>query len=186
MLFPSAILAFCLLWTVTSARKPPTVYLIRHAEKPADKADHRLTHKGKERAQCLRTVFGAESEYNIGYIIAPTVKKHGKHSRPFETVRPLAKDLGLRVDTHCSRKSGACVADAIRDYDGPGNILISWRHGTISDIQWFLGSEYPLEYPYDRYDLIWTFPYPYDVITEVRAEHCPGIDIPSPGLVVQD
>jgi hypothetical protein len=75
MLFPSAILAFCLLWTIASARKPPTVYLIRHAEKPADKKDNRLTHKGKERAQCLRTVFGAESEYNIGYIIAPTVKK---------------------------------------------------------------------------------------------------------------
>ncbi|CAI7569599.1 unnamed protein product [Penicillium manginii] len=150
MLFPSVVLAFCLLWTVASARTPPTVYLIRHGEKPADKEDHRLTHKGKERAQCLRTVFGAESEYDIGYIIAPTVKKHGKHGRPFETVRPLAKDLGLKIDTHCSRKSGACVADAIWSYDGPGNILISWRHGTLSDIQWFLGSEYPLEYPYDR------------------------------------
>lgn len=176
MLFPLVILAFCLLWTIASARKPPTVYLIRHAEKPADKKDKRLSHKGEKRAQCLRTIFGVESEYNIRYIIAPTVKKRkfakprssqpfsplgeihvadtpyidGKHGRPFKTVHPLAKDLGLKVDTHCPHNSGACVADAIRDYDGPGNILISWRHGTIPNIQWFLGSEYPLEYPKHR------------------------------------
>jgi hypothetical protein len=43
---------------------PQTAYLIRHGEKPADGGDG-LTTLGQQRAQCLRTVFGASSRYNI-------------------------------------------------------------------------------------------------------------------------
>ena len=50
-----------------------TVYLIRHGDKPADGGDG-LTAQGLQRAQCLRTVFGASSQYNIGYIIAEQPK----------------------------------------------------------------------------------------------------------------
>lgn len=76
MYLPSAFLFFCFLWsTLVSAWEPPTVYLIRHGEKPDDPKDPRLTKDGLKRAQCLRTVFGAESGYNISYIIAPKVKK---------------------------------------------------------------------------------------------------------------
>jgi len=50
-----------------------TVYLIRHGEKPAD-GSNGLTAQGMQRAQCLRTVFGASSQYNIGYIIAEQPK----------------------------------------------------------------------------------------------------------------
>lgn len=50
-----------------------TVYLIRHGEKPAD-GGNGLTTQGMQRAQCLRTVFGASSQYNIGYIIAEQPK----------------------------------------------------------------------------------------------------------------
>lgn len=63
---------------------------------------------------------------------------------------PLAEDLGLDVDTHCSRKKPQCVADAIRSYDGPGNILIAWRHKNMAEIQEALGSSDPLEYPDER------------------------------------
>lgn len=51
----------------------PTVYLIRHGEKPADDGIG-LSPEGEQRAQCLRTVFGAASQYNIGYILAQTPK----------------------------------------------------------------------------------------------------------------
>lgn len=67
------------------------------------------------------------------------------------TVLPLANDLGLEVDAHCSRKGTQCVADTIRAYDGPGNILIAWRHKNMGEIQELLGSYDPLEYPDDRY-----------------------------------
>lgn len=44
-------------------------------------------------------VFGASSGYNIGYILAEAYKSDGSRERPYETVEPLAQDLGLTVDT---------------------------------------------------------------------------------------
>lgn len=52
----------------------PTLYLIRHGEKPADPENHDLTFDGLVRAQCLRWIFGADSGYDIEHIMAPTVK----------------------------------------------------------------------------------------------------------------
>jgi hypothetical protein len=57
-----------------SARNPPKVYMIRHGEKPPNRDDHGLTLDGIKRAQCLRDTFGQNSDYNIGHIMAPTVK----------------------------------------------------------------------------------------------------------------
>lgn len=48
----------------------------------------------------------------------------GKQERPYDTVEPLAEDLGLTVDTSCSRDDEDCVADVIKAYDGEGNILV--------------------------------------------------------------
>ncbi|KAF3020348.1 hypothetical protein E8E15_002422 [Penicillium rubens] len=158
--------------------------MIRHGEKPRDPKDHGLASDGIKRAQCLRHVFGQESEYNIGYIMAPHVKKNGAHGRAFETVLPLAKDLRLTVDTHCKRTKARCVAKTIRSYDGPGNILIAWRHSTMGEIEKELGALEPIEYPDGRFDLIWTDPWPYGNITSIRSEECPGLDVAT-GLVDQ-
>jgi hypothetical protein len=69
-----SIVAFNLLALVVSK---PTVYLIRHGEK-ADN-DSNLNTQGLQRAQCLRSVFGTSSSYQIGYIIAQAYKK-SEHS----------------------------------------------------------------------------------------------------------
>jgi hypothetical protein len=57
--------------------------MIRHGEKPAKLADGKdadgLSTLGIERAQGLRQVFGSESQYNIGYILA----EHPKSSSYF-------------------------------------------------------------------------------------------------------
>jgi hypothetical protein len=50
-----------------------TVYLIRHGEKPAD-GGNGLSAQGMQRAQCLKNVFGPNSSYDIGYIMAETPK----------------------------------------------------------------------------------------------------------------
>lgn len=63
--------------------------LIRHGEKPAD-GSNGLSPQGAERAQCLRNVFSASSQYNIGYIMAQAYKSDGSRDRPYETVRDLA------------------------------------------------------------------------------------------------
>ncbi|KAL4869864.1 hypothetical protein BDV12DRAFT_70233 [Aspergillus spectabilis] len=172
-LLPIALLAAS---TIVSVAAKPTVYIIRHGEKPEDDDETGLSTQGEQRAQCLREVFGASSGYNIGYILAQTPKEDGKRIRPYQTVLPVAQDLGLEVDISCDRDDPDCVKDAIEDYEGDGNILICWQHGALTDILEELGVDDAPEYPDDRYDLIWTVPSPYDEITAETSEQCPGLD----------
>ncbi|KAL7939915.1 hypothetical protein V8C35DRAFT_18732 [Trichoderma chlorosporum] len=152
-----------------------TVYLIRHGEKPSDDSDPNLSSQGLQRAQCLRTVFGASSSYDIQYIIAEK-PKDGSRIRPLDTVTPLAQDLGLTVDTSCGKTDSDCVADLVDNYDGSGNILICWEHGELTNIAESLGDKNAPEYPDDSFNLIWTDPLPYNQITSITSENCPGLD----------
>ncbi|KAB8336985.1 hypothetical protein FH972_021289 [Carpinus fangiana] len=175
----------------------------RHGEKPADGGDG-LNAQGMQRAQCLRNVFGASSQYNIGYILAETPKSSeslihmftvtgnhqdrqqltrwpqgGKRRRPVDTVTPLANDLGLSVDTHCDRDDPDCVKDAVSAYKGSGNVLICWEHDALQDICKELGkksSNCP-NYPDDSFNIIWTDPAPYNNgVVSSTSEMCPGLD----------
>ncbi|GLI81622.1 hypothetical protein PoHVEF18_010007 [Penicillium ochrochloron] len=152
----------------------PTVYLIRHGEKPD--SGNGLSTQGLERAQCLRTVFGASSEYNIGHIMAQTPLSSGKRQRPYDTVEPLAEDLGLTVDVSCDRDDPGCVKDVVDGYTGSGNILICWEHDALTDIVSDLGDKNAPDYPDDSYNIIWTDPSPYTTITAETSENCPGLD----------
>lgn len=106
---------------------------------------------------------------------------------------PLATDLGLTVDTSCDRDDSDCVADAVNDYSGSGNILIwyvqvvesmvlqliitfSWEHKRLNNIVEELGADDVDNYPSDSFDIIWTDPYPYTEITSTTSENCPGLD----------
>ena len=55
----------------------PTVYLIRHGEKPED--GNGLSAKGVERSQCLRTLFNIDSPYRVGHIMAQKPKPGKTH-----------------------------------------------------------------------------------------------------------
>ncbi|KAH8800498.1 hypothetical protein F5884DRAFT_554696 [Xylogone sp. PMI_703] len=158
----------------TSVSAQSTVYLIRHGEKPA--SGDGLNAQGEQRAQCLRTVFGAGSQYNIGHIMAQTPKSSGARQRPYDTVKPLADDLGLTVDTSCDRDDEKCVKKVVNNYDGPGNILICWEHDALHDIVKKLGDDDAPDYPDDSFDIIWTDPSPYSKITSMTSENCPGLD----------
>lgn len=159
----------------------PTVYLIRHGEKPAD--GDGLSAQGVQRAQCLRNVFGKSSAYKIAHIMAQTPKQSIKNNkvtikrqRPLETVKPLANDLSLPVDTSCDRDDAACVKNVVDTFQGDGNILICWEHNALTDIVKKLGDKEAPEYPHDSFDLIWTDPFPYSKIVEITSEKCPGLD----------
>ncbi|RYP51344.1 hypothetical protein DL768_003348 [Monosporascus sp. mg162] len=152
----------------------PTVYLIRHSEKPKD--GNGLNEEGEQRVQCLRTVFGAGSGYNITHIMAQTPKSNGKRKRPYDTVRPLADDLGLAVDILCDRDDSKCVADFVNSYTVDGNILICWQHGEMKTVAKRLGAKGVKDYPDDRFDLVWTLPYDYKEIVSIESENCPGLD----------
>ncbi|KAG0347484.1 hypothetical protein BG005_000128 [Podila minutissima] len=152
----------------------PTIYLIRHGEKPSDGSTG-LSSDGEKRAQCLRKVFGASSKYNIGYIMAQKYKSDGSRARPYLTVKPLAKDLGLTVDTKCDRDDPKCVKKAIGKYTGSGNILICWQHDALTDIAESLGDDTPPKYPDDLFGQIWTDLAPYADVTTITEEDCPGL-----------
>ena len=151
-----------------------TVYFIRHGEKPPE--GNGLNSQGMQRAQYIRELFGPNSEYKIDYILAQRPKKNGSQGRPFDTVRPLAEDLGLTVDTECGRDDFDKVTTKIKHYKGPGNILICWEHKRLTDIAAMLGVRDSPRYPTERYDIIWTCEKPYNTISETRQK-CPGLDV---------
>ena len=185
--------AFLALNLLPLALGQATVYLIRHGEKPS--SGNGLTAQGEQRAQCLTGVFGPDSDYDIGHIMAETpqsgkmishrlrllastyteLRKDGSQQRPYDTVEPLAQELDLAIDTSCSRDDEDCVADVVNGYTGSGNILICWEHHQLNNIAQALGAKNVENYPDDSYNLIWTDPYDYSSIVSVTSEDCPGI-----------
>ncbi|CAK3844970.1 Hypothetical predicted protein [Lecanosticta acicola] len=161
-------------FVVALALADPTVYLIRHGEKPD--SGNGLSAQGMQRAQCLRNVFGASSGYDIEYIMAQDYKSDGKRERPYDTVTPLAQDLGLSIDHHCDRDDPQCVQTTVDNYSGSGNILICWEHAALTDIVQALGDADAPSYPSDHFDIIWTDPPNYTDITDMASENCPGLD----------
>jgi len=161
-----------------SRQRDSIIYLIRHGEKPADGSDG-LTRKGHLRAQCLKRLFGPKSHYRVDYIMAPDFDGE-KHRRAYDTVLPLSKELGIKVDKHCGRKDTDCVADTISDKISAkrfkGDVLISWRHSNMDEVVKFLGVDEEIvpSWPPDRFDLIWTI-YPNGTFT-IHEQNCPHID----------
>ncbi|OAA33337.1 hypothetical protein AAL_00802 [Moelleriella libera RCEF 2490] len=164
----------CLLAASLVSAKP-LVYFIRHGEKPGGDTNG-LSAQGKQRAQCLRSVFGPGSNYRVGKIMAQQYKPSGKRKRPYDTVEPLAKDLHLTIDTSCDRDDAHCVKKAVEKYKGPGNILICWEHKMLTELVAELGDDNAPDYPSDRFDQIWIDPSPYSQITDIVSENCPGLD----------
>ncbi|KAG0037868.1 hypothetical protein BGZ83_003292 [Gryganskiella cystojenkinii] len=137
----------------------PTVYLIRHGEKPSD-GSVGLSATGVQRSQCLRTVFGNSSQYDISYIMAQQYDS--------------AADLGLTIDHSCASSDSSCVKKAVGNYKGSGNILICWEHTALSNLAKALGDNNAPSYPNNLYGQIWTDLYPYTTIT-LSDENCPGL-----------
>jgi len=180
---------------MTEAR--PIIYLIRHGEKGAKLPDGKdpdgLDAQGLTRANGLPDVFGSSSEYNISYILAEHPKSDGGRSRPYDTVEPLAKALGIKIYSKIDRDDVQGAADAAKAYGGPGNVLLCWEHGQLAKIATALGVQGyagssgwsgPVEYPGDRFDLIWTVNPPYTEISTVTSEGVPGLDQTTTGDVV--
>lgn len=96
--------------------------------------------------------------------------------RPYDTVKPLAGDLGLTIDHHCDRDDPKCVKKTVDGYSGGGNILICWEHDALTHIVKELGDDNAPDYPGDRFDEIWVDPPQYTDITDMYSENCPGLD----------
>lgn len=72
---------------------------------------------------------GAGGKHNIGLIMAESYnRKTGTRSRPYYTVNPVAKDLGLKVDTSCERDDAQCVRRVVKAFakTSDKDVLICW------------------------------------------------------------
>ncbi|KAJ9616804.1 hypothetical protein H2200_000523 [Cladophialophora chaetospira] len=164
----------------------PTLYLIRHGEKdklPNGEDAVGLNARGQNRADALVQVFGRNSPYNIGYIIAQKEKKHGKEDRPYLTAKPLADSLeqyGVQFNHTIDRDDYDEVKAAVDGYRGDGNVLICWEHQALEKVAVALGVQPEPNYPGTRFDIIWTVKPPYTEIEQpVGSEQVPGLDVPS-------
>lgn len=90
----------------------PMVFLIRHGEKPADDDEPGLSIKGQQRAQCLRNVFGAGSNYHVGHIMAQAYKP-GMHKPAAQPWRHVYGMVG-RANGECARPSRRLEKTPIR------------------------------------------------------------------------
>ena len=104
------------------------VLLIRHGEKRRHGKEG-LSKAGRKRAQCLRRVLGRQSRHSVGLIIAQAYNPvSGTRARPYFTVLPLARDLGLEVRTDCERDDGPCVRRLVEEFakKSDKDVLICW------------------------------------------------------------
>jgi len=121
--------------------KSATLYLIRHAEKPAQPDDPRLTMAGEARAQAYVAYFRHLGLSSSSHLIAAADSEHSNRSRL--TLTPLSVALSLPIDVSVAdhdyaRLSEQLLTDARYDQ---GSTLICWHHGQILGLAQSLGAK---------------------------------------------
>jgi broad specificity phosphatase PhoE len=112
---------------------PSRILLMRHAEKSGDPTDPDLSDAGQARAQRLAdyipATFGAPD-----LVFASAVSKHS--ARPYETVEPLAKKIGVPIDaTFADQDYGALAIELLSTPRYTAKlVLICWHHGNIPSL----------------------------------------------------
>ena len=153
-----------------------TIYLIRHAEKPAGSVNgvdenglqdpESLTPRGWQRAGALAVYFHAAegverpdqiyASPNLKEKIAPN-EKEGSHSkRPAETVTPVAARLGRSINLRFVKDGEADLAAELVKQQGVS--LVAWQHEAIPRIAGLVigrTDATPAVWPGERFDVIW-------------------------------
>jgi len=142
-----------------SSSLPRVVYLMRHAEKPAERHDPHLSAAGIARAGKLPGYFpqllGGQP---LDVIFATGQSKNS--NRPYETVVPLAGSLHLSIDQSYPNDSYGALAEAVRSRYAGKTVLISWHHGTIPALARALGAvTAPAKWPSASFNMIWKITY---------------------------
>jgi hypothetical protein len=121
--------------------KNTTISIIRHGEKPS--TGDNLTPMGQARAQAYISYFGNyainEQTKTIDALFAASSSATSR--RPYLTLEPLAKTLGLEINAMYDDKNPAPFVRELREnpsYDN-ANILISWRHSGMLELAEALG-----------------------------------------------
>ncbi len=139
-----------------------------HAEKPGDPgADNpidgpNLSTRGYERAGALAPYVPAQLG-RPDFLFAAQATANS--NRPVETITPLAKAIGVEINSkHADKDYGKVASDILSDAKCAGKlVLICWRHGKIQDLATALGAKQPVpKWPGTVFDRVWPITYPTD------------------------
>jgi hypothetical protein len=118
-----------------------TVLIIRHADKP--ESGDGLSPAGVTRANEYVSYFenylvdGAPIKPTALFAAADSKESH----RPFLTLEPLSRAIGLPIDAQYKDKDYAKLADALQSANHGKYILICWHHGEIPSLLRALGAD---------------------------------------------
>jgi hypothetical protein len=133
---------------------PCQMVLLRHAEKTGRPQDSGLSPQGQRRAGALAEVFAAQ--FGLPDVII-ACRSTVKSTRPVDTVRPLASQLGLAIADGWGTQDYGALAEAVTGAASYANksILICWRHDTLQALAQALGAADPPPWPETLYDCVW-------------------------------
>jgi hypothetical protein len=148
------------------------IMLIRHAEKPDDKDGgvdqkgnpdkHDLIVRGWQRAGALVQFFANPRDPNgpikpPATIFATEPSSQTASKRPLHTVTPLAKLLGIGINSAISEGAEQDLVD--QAVASTGVVLIAWHHEAIPKIANLIlqNNTAPQKWPGDRFDVVWIF-----------------------------
>jgi broad specificity phosphatase PhoE len=132
------------------------ILVMRHAEKSSDPDDPDLTKEGHARAKRLAEFIPAKFG-KPDFIFAAAITRHS--ARPYETVRPLSRAIGVGIDaTFADNDYGALAKEVLTKpkYTG-GHVMICWHHGNIPPLMRSLGAAsdtYPNPWNHKIFNLI--------------------------------
>ena len=161
LLLPFCIVFTTLTWGGGLAAAPAQVILLRHAEEPAKEADRHLSDLGRTRAEALVSLLitnsGPLSNLPPVALFASKPSKDGEGLRPRETLEPLAKRLGVQVQSAFSRKDHArLIRQIVHDpaYEGK-TVVICWVHEYLDEMAGELGAGRVAPWRKEVYDRMW-------------------------------
>lgn len=142
--------------------QPAQILLLRHAEKPEDEAALHLSPRGQQRALALAEFLGKPnaltSNAPIAALYATRLTKRSHGQRTGETLAPLAKQLGLPVQTPYEAELYSLLARDILDnraYQGK-TVIVCWTHHEIDNLTADLGVRpKPPKWKDDVFDRYW-------------------------------
>lgn len=147
---------------------PARLLIMRHAEKTGDKRDRSLSQAGWARAEKLVTYI-PQTFAKPDFLIAAASGK--KSDRPYDTLAPLAKALGLPIIDDLDDEEVDALVEMLKEPEFKGKFgVISWRHSDLPRLIGALGAPSG-SFPSDWDDTL------YDVVYELAftGEATPGV-----------
>lgn len=119
---------------------------------------HSLVPRGWERAGALAVLFTDPPKplMRPDYIFAASDARASDSKRPMQTVTPLAKKLGLAINSNFAKGQEADMVAAVTSRRG--SVVVAWQHEAIPKIAALIAGRgtYP-KWSASCYDAIWLF-----------------------------